>query len=68
MERLRVFFFSYIRLTKALVPTIDVNIEDNIPITKVIAKPFTAPVPIVSNAIAAIRVVILASEIVEKAF
>ena len=56
------------RLTKALVPTIDVNIEDRIPITSVIAKPFTAPVPIVSKAIAAINVVIFASEIVEKAF
>ena len=56
------------RLTSARVPTIDVNIEDNIPITSVIANPFTAPVPIVSNAMAAINVVILASEIVEKAF
>jgi hypothetical protein len=42
--------------------------EDRIPITSVIAKPFTAPVPIVSKAIAAINVVIFASEIVEKAF
>ena len=65
---LRVFLFSYIKLTNALVPTIDVNIEDKIPITKVIAKPLTAPVPMVSNAIAAIKVVMLASEIVEKAF
>ena len=38
------------------------------PITNVTAKPFTTPVPIVKSAIAAINVVILASEIVEKAF
>ena len=56
------------RLTKALVPTMDVNIDDKIPITRVIAKPLTAPVPIVNNAIAAINVVILASEMVENAF
>ena len=62
------FFRSYITLTRALVPTIDVNIEDSIPTTNVIAKPLTAPVPIVNYAIAAIRVVILASDIVEKAF
>ena len=48
-------------------PTIAVNIEDNIPITSVTAKPLTTPVPIVSKAIAAISVVILASEIVENA-
>ena len=36
--------------------------------TKVIANPFTAPVPIVNNAIAAINVVIFASAIVENAF
>ena len=42
--------------------------EDSIPTTSVIAKPLTAPVPIVNNAIAAIKVVILASDIVEKAF
>mgnify|MGYP000926689514 CR=1 FL=1 len=49
-------------------PIIDVNIDDRIPITKVIAKPFTAPVPIVNRAMAAINVVKLASAIVEKAF
>ena len=51
----------------ALVPIIAVNIEDKIPITNVTANPYTTPVPMVNNAIAAIRVVIFASEIVEKA-
>tara|TARA_B100002052_G_scaffold255657_1_gene246020 strand:+ start:303 stop:542 length:240 start_codon:yes stop_codon:yes gene_type:complete len=51
----------------ALVPIIAVNIDDKIPITNVTAKPFTTPVPMVNNAIAAIRVVIFASEIVENA-
>ena len=37
----------------ALVPIIAVNIEDKMPITNVTAKPFTTPVPMVNNAIAA---------------
>ena len=55
-------------LTKALVPTIEVNMDDKIPITNVTANPLTTPVPIVNNAIAAISVVIFASDIVENAF
>ena len=42
--------------------------DDKIPITNVTANPLTAPVPIVNNAIAAISVVIFASDIVENAF
>ena len=59
--------FSYMMLTIALVPIIAVNIDDKIPITNVTANPFTTPVPMVNNAIAAISVVIFASEIVENA-
>ena len=44
------------------------NIDDKIPITSVTAKPLTTPVPIVKSDIAAIRVVIFASDIVENAF
>jgi len=55
-------------LTIARVPKIDVNIEVKIPIASVTAKPLIAPVPTANKIIAVIKVVILASAIVESAF
>ena len=51
----------------ALVHIIAVNIEVTIPIERVIAKPFTGPVPITYKIRAAISVVIFASKIVTNA-
>jgi hypothetical protein len=45
-----------------------VNIEETIPSDRVTAKPLIGPVPKANNTMAAIRVVTLASAIVEKAF
>ena len=47
---------------------IAVNIEQIIPIERVTAKPFIGPVPNTKRTRAAIKVVILASAIVDKAF
>ena len=44
-----------------------VNIEQTIPMDRVTANPFIGPVPNTNNTMAAIRVVILASAIVESA-
>ena len=46
---------------------IAVNIEVTIPIDRVMAKPFTGPVPITYKINAAIKVVTFASKIVIKA-
>ena len=46
---------------------IAVNIEVTIPIDRVIAKPFTGPVPIIYKISAVINVVTFASKIVTKA-
>ena len=55
------------RLTIALVHIIAVNIEVTIPTDRVIAKPFTGPVPIKYKINAVIKVVTLASKIVTNA-
>lgn len=44
-----------------------VNTEVKIPIANVTEKPFTGPDPIKNNILAAIKVVIFASKIVDKA-
>ena len=45
-------------------PTIEVNMEDKIPITNVTANPLIGPVPMAYKINAAIRVVTFASKIV----
>ena len=60
--------FSYVRSAKILVTTIAVNIDDITPIDSVTANPLIGPVPKINNIIDAIKVVIFASAIVEKAF
>ena len=60
--------FSYVRSAKILVTTIAVNIEDITPIDNVTANPLIGPVQKINNIIDAIKVVIFASKIVEKAF
>ena len=60
--------FSYVRSAKILVTTIAVNIEDITPIDNVTANPLIGPVPKINNIIDAIKVVMFASRIVEKAF
>ena len=50
-----------------LVNDMDVNIEHNIPTERVIAKPLIGPAPKIYNNSAANKVVILESNIVEKA-
>ena len=47
---------------------IAVNIEEMMPSDRVTAKPLTGPVPKLNSTSAAIRVVIFASAMVEKAF
>ena len=61
------FLFPYIKLTIALVHIIAVNIDVTIPTDKVIAKPFTGPVPMKYKINAVNKVVILASKIVTNA-
>ncbi len=56
------------RLTTARVPMIAVNMEVMMPNDKVTAKPLIGPVPNENNTMAAIRVVMLASAMDEKAF
>ena len=60
-------FPPQIALTTVLEPTTEVNIEVIIPIDNVTAKPLTGPVPTANKINAAIKVVILASIMVEKA-
>jgi hypothetical protein len=55
------------KLTTARVPKIAVNIDVKIPNDKVTAKPLIVPVPNPNSTIAAIKVVIFASAIVENA-
>ncbi len=45
-----------------------VNMEVRMPMESVTAKPLTGPVPKLNSTMAAIRVVMLASAMVEKAF
>ena len=61
------FLFPYIKLTIPLVHIMAVNIDVTIPTDRVIAKPFTGPVPIRYKIKAAISVVTFASKIVTKA-
>ena len=56
-----------IRFTIARVPIIEVNIEVKIPSDRVIAKPLIGPVPKANRTTAAIKVVIFASDIDDKA-
>jgi hypothetical protein len=58
----------YIRLTMARVTMIAVNMEQMIPNDSVTANPLIGPVPKLNSTIAAIKVVMLASAMVEKAF
>ena len=51
----------------ALEPTMAVNIDVKIPIDNVTAKPLIGPVPTANNIIAATRVVMLASAMVDNA-
>ena len=46
----------------------DVNIDENIPIDRVMAKPLIGPEPKTNNKSEAIKVVIFASKIVDKTF
>ena len=58
----------YSALITARVPTMAVNMEVMMPSESVTAKPRIGPVPKVNSTTAAIRVVMLASAMDEKAF
>ena len=57
----------HIKFATARVPMMAVNIEVMMPADKVMAKPLIGPVPNTNSTMAAIRVVIFASAMVEKA-
>ena len=65
---LRFEFLSYVISASILVTIIAVNIEQITPIDNVTAKPLIVHVQKINNIIDVIKVVILASAIVEKAF
>ena len=58
----------YQKYIKKLVNIMDVNIDENIPIDRVMAKPLIGPEPKTNNKSEAIKVVIFASKIVDKTF